>query len=53
MKCCLACVRCCLACFERAIRFINENAYIFIALTGQGFCASAHSAFYVVLRNIA
>ena len=50
-KCCISYTRCCLACFERFIRFISRNAFIFMAITGEGFCSSAHESFYLVLRS--
>lgn len=53
MMCCLKYARCCVGCFEKFIRFINENAYIMIALSGQGFCRSAYEAFYLIVRNAA
>ena len=37
----MACTRCCLDCFHRFVKFINENAYIQVALTGENFCTSA------------
>jgi choline transporter-like protein 2/4/5 len=39
------------ACFERAIRFITDSAYIMMAITGKGFCASASQGFYLILRR--
>lgn len=47
------CVRCCLDCFHRFIKFINENAYIQVALTGDNFCTSAVNAFILALKNAA
>ena len=35
------CAACCIACFERLIRFLTDNAYIMMAITGKNFCASA------------
>ena len=52
-KCCISYVRCCLACFERFIRFISHNAFIMMAITGEGFCTAAHEAFYLILRSSA
>merc|ERR1712216_828299 len=46
-----ACVTCCLACFNRLIKFLNEQAYVRIALTGENFCPACKSAFYVGLSN--
>jgi len=45
------CIRCCLDCFHRFIKFINENAYIQVALTGESFCSSALAAFILALKN--
>jgi hypothetical protein len=45
------CIRYCLDCFHRFIKFLNSNAYIQIALTGENFCTSAMSAFILALKN--
>lgn len=45
-------VHCCLWCFEKVIKFITRNAYIFIAIHGKGFCASAKKAFWTILNNL-
>lgn len=47
------CASCLVACFERVIRFLTENAYIMMAISGEGFCSSAKSAFYLMLRSTA
>jgi len=47
----MTCTRCCLDCFHRFVKFINENAYIQVALTGQNFCTSAMQAFILALKN--
>ena len=49
----LCCVRCCLDCFDRFMRFINQNAYIYCALSNENFCSSALNAFILVLKNMA
>ena len=51
--CLIRCITCCIACFERAIRFLTENAYIMIAITGKNFCSSAQEAFYLMVRSSA
>ena len=51
IKCVMNCVRCCLDCFHRFVKFLNENAYIQVALTGESFCASAQMAFVLALKN--
>lgn len=47
------CLRCCLKCLERCIRFINKNAYIEIAIWGDGFIPSACNALNILLQNAA
>lgn len=53
VKVMMNCVRCCLDCFHRFVKFINENAYIQVALTGDSFCPSAVAAFILALKNAA
>jgi len=43
---------CFVACFERCLEFLSKNAYIQIAITGNGFCISAKNAFFLILRNM-
>ena len=52
-KCLIACIRCCLDCFDRFIRYLNRNAYIYMALSGESFCSSALNAFILILKNAA
>lgn len=35
-----ACFQCIMTCIEKIVKFINRNAYIFIAISGKAFCAS-------------
>lgn len=51
VNCILACTRCCIDCFHRFIKFLNDNAYIQMALTGDSFCMSAMQAFILALKN--
>lgn len=44
-KCMLRCMQCCIECFDRLMRFINMNAYIYCAIASTGFCESALNAF--------
>lgn len=44
-------MRCCLACIERLVQFLNETAYIQIALRGKNFCGAAMDGFQIVLNN--
>jgi hypothetical protein len=43
--------QCILWCFEKCIKFLNENAYIQIALHGSNFCIAAKNAFFLIMRN--
>merc|ERR1712051_713453 len=52
-KCIVGCLRCCLAWFDRFIRYINRNAYIYCALSGEGYCTSAINSFILILKNAA
>ena len=51
LKCCLYCAECLLACFHRIVKFINKNAYIVQAMTGEGFLDSAKHALSLLVRN--
>ncbi|XP_072172583.1 choline transporter-like protein 1 [Diadema setosum] len=48
----LKCLICCLWCLEKFLKFLNEHAYIVIAIEGDGFCSSAGKAFTVLLSNV-
>lgn len=54
--CCIrmiwCCTQCCLGCVEWTIKFINRNAYIMIAITGNGFCKAAAMATGLIINNI-
>lgn len=52
-KCLLGYIRCCLACFDRFIRYLNRNAYIYCALSGESFCSSALNSCVLMLKNAA
>lgn len=47
----MACVHCCLACFERFIRFMNKQGFIYMAISGEGFITSCAEAFLIVIRH--
>lgn len=53
LKCISNIVRCCLDCCHRFIKFINANAYIQVALTGDNFCSSALAGFVLALKHSA
>ena len=45
-------VACCLWCFEKLVKFVTRNAYIFIAINGKAFCSSAKHAFWTIIKNL-
>ncbi|XP_070562725.1 choline transporter-like protein 1 isoform X3 [Ptychodera flava] len=47
----LTCLSCCLWCFEKCMKYLNENAYITIAIEGSNFCTSAQKAFLTLVSN--
>jgi choline transporter-like protein 2/4/5 len=53
VRCLLICIRCCLDCFDRFVRFLNSNAYIYMAISGESFCPSALHSFLLILKNAA
>jgi solute carrier family 44 (choline transporter-like protein), member 2/4/5 len=51
VSCLCKCVFCCVECFERFIKFLDHQAYIRIAMTGESFCSAAQSAFEMIWEN--
>eukprot|EP00759_Apiculatamorpha_spiralis_P038326 PhF_6_TR37608/c0_g1_i4/m.55868/K15377/SLC44A2_4_5; solute carrier family 44 (choline transporter-like protein), member 2/4/5 len=47
----VTCMQCCLACFEKFLKFMNRNAYIVCAMTGENFLASAQHALSLLLAH--
>ena len=45
--------KCCFWCLEKFMKFLNRNAYIMCAVSGNNFCTSAKDAFFLLLRNAA
>jgi len=45
------CIRCCIWCLDAYVKFINENAYIQIALHNSNFCKGAWESFYLMIRH--
>jgi solute carrier family 44 (choline transporter-like protein), member 2/4/5 len=50
-KCLCGCVLCFVNCFERFIKYLDKQAYIRIALTGESFCPAAMHAFEMIWEN--
>ena len=51
VACMCKCVLCCVACFERFVKFLDHQAYIRIAMTGENFCTAAKNAFEMIWEN--
>ena len=52
-KCLLSTINCCLDCFDRFVRYLNRNAYIYMAISSESFCPSALHSFLLILKNAA
>lgn len=46
------CAECCLACFERVVKFVNKNAYVITAMTGESFLPAARHGTNLLLGNV-
>jgi choline transporter-like protein 2/4/5 len=38
-------------CLDACVKFISENAYVQVAITGESFCTGAKESFFLILRN--
>jgi len=45
-------VHCILWCFEKCIKYLTKNAYIFIAIKGSSFCWAAKDVFFCLKENL-
>lgn len=45
-------VRLCLRCIEWCLKVVSRNAYVFMAIKGQSFCASAGSTLAFIISNL-
>lgn len=50
-KCLVKCAGCILECIEKFVDYINENAFCYMAVTGQWFCTSAWDGFVLNLKH--
>ncbi|KAI8900388.1 plasma-membrane choline transporter-domain-containing protein [Globomyces pollinis-pini] len=53
LKYLVACAQCCMKVVEMVMKFINRNAYVYIAISGQAFFKSAGAATALLLKNAA
>ncbi|XP_070212819.1 choline transporter-like protein 2 [Littorina saxatilis] len=48
----LKCLMCCIWLIERLLKYVNQNAYIMIAVYGRGYISSSKNAFNLIMRNV-
>jgi hypothetical protein len=53
LKYLVSCAQCCMKCIQVIMKWINRNAYVYIAITGKAFFAAAGCATALLLRNAA
>ena len=51
VKAVLCYVRCMLWCLDKCVKFITENAYVQVAISGCSFCDGAYNSFWMIIRN--
>jgi len=44
------CVACCLWCLEKTLMYITSYCYVYVAMTGSGFCLSCFSTFNLIVQ---
>ncbi|KAK1946620.1 Choline transporter-like protein 5 [Phytophthora citrophthora] len=49
----MMCLKCLLWCFEKCLKFLNNNAFIIMAMKGKSFCPSMKDSFSLLLANAA
>lgn len=50
-QCILKACQCCIYCFEKFLAYLTRNAFIEMAIYGEGFCRSGQQAFKVLTNN--
>jgi len=51
ISCLFGIIRCLLDCCDRFVKYINDNAYCQIAITGESFCTAAINGFCLLLKH--
>mmetsp|Transcript_13382 Transcript_13382/g.31404 ORF Transcript_13382/g.31404 Transcript_13382/m.31404 type:complete len:651 (-) Transcript_13382:107-2059(-) len=51
LSCCVLCCKCCIDCFTRFLEYINQNAYVDVAINSNDFCTAARRSFEFILSN--
>lgn len=49
-KCLVGCCNCCLACFQKFVQYLNQQAYVYMAISGESYCSSALNAFLLMTK---
>eukprot|EP00949_MAST-11_sp_MAST-11-sp1_P000220 g220.t1 len=50
--CALKILQCCFCCFEQCMKFVSKQAYIYTAITGNGFCFSCWASFKLIFNHL-
>ncbi len=53
VKITMMCLKCCMWCFETCVKFLNNNAFIMIAMKGSSFCPAMKDSFMLLFNNAA
>jgi len=51
VSCIIKCAECCLQCLKKSVEYVNENAYIELALRGENFCTCAKDGVCLMLKH--
>ena len=52
MKLIIAIADCIMRCIEKVVDYINESAFAYMAVSGDGFCSSAWSGFLLNIKHL-
>merc|ERR1711939_1009333 len=52
IKVLMKCVHCLLWCFEKCVKYLTANAYIYVAVKGHSFCIAAFHVFGTIKSNL-
>ncbi|KAJ0392826.1 hypothetical protein P43SY_009670 [Pythium insidiosum] len=53
VKVVMCCLKCCMWCFEKVVKFLNQNAFIIVAMKGKSFCPAMKDSFLLLFNNAA
>ena len=52
VKCVIGCAMCIISCFEAITEYITEQAFCYIAVTGDNFCHGAYCALILNIKHL-